>query len=117
VEFAKKFIRSDIMALKLILFMAVIFLTAQVVAGETTALRTEESVQGGQPAPNKAKLSKRNQAMIEQAEAAITKNEMIKAKQTKSKLSKRNRAMIEQEQAAKRKQELIEKRNATSTKK
>lgn len=106
-----------IMTFKWLLALGTVLLTAQMAAGETPAAATGQDMPSGQPAPNnKAGLSKRNQAVIEQAEAAKIKNQKIKAKQTTTKLSKRNQAMIEQEKAAKKKQELIEKRKATGTK-
>lgn len=92
------------------------FLATAVYSAQNGPAIGQEATKSGQelqkvqpPPPDKAKLSKRNQAKIKQTEAAKAKNEKIKPK---TKLSKRNQARIEQAEAAKKKQELIDKANA-----
>lgn len=116
--------KGGMMTLKWMVGLGIMLLAAQISAEEAAGLKTtqqgrdvqkpRQGTLSGQPVPNKAKLSKRNQAMIGQSEAAKIKNENLKAKH---KLSKRNQTMIEQDQAAKKKRDLIEKSNNDSTKK
>jgi UDP-GlcNAc:undecaprenyl-phosphate GlcNAc-1-phosphate transferase len=100
-----------IMTLKLLLIVGVVVLTAQMVTGETPVVTGGQGVQGAEPAPATTDtLSKRNQAVIKQAEAAKNRNNNAKAK-----LSKTNKAKIRQTEAAKKKRDLIKKTNAGST--
>ena len=103
-----------IMILRLLVVLGFVFLSAQMVAGETPAPATGQVTQIGQPVPDKAKLSKRNQAMIEQAEAKKIRNNNMKSKPAKHYLSKTNKAKIRQIEAAKKRRDLIEKNNADS---
>lgn len=102
------------MKLRLLVVLGLLLLSAQMVAGETPALTTGQETQSGQPSQDKAKLSKRNQATIEQTEAKKIRSGDVKAKTSKHYLSKTNKAKIRQTEAAKKRRDLIEKGNAGS---
>jgi hypothetical protein len=98
------------MTLKLIVLLGVLLLPTQSFTEQTGDPKAKDPQSGHMTPDAKPKLSKHNQAMVKQAEAAKNKRANIKAK-----LSKRNQAKIKQAEAAKMKNELIEKPNPDST--
>jgi UDP-N-acetylmuramyl pentapeptide phosphotransferase/UDP-N-acetylglucosamine-1-phosphate transferase len=104
------FYKGEIMTLKLIVLLGVLLLPTQSFTEQTGDPKAKDPQSGHMTPDAKPKLSKHNQAMVKQAEAAKNKRANIKAK-----LSKRNQAKIKQAEAAKMKNELIEKPNPDST--